>query len=1196
MAGYDFKIGINAGDSSATIERLIAEIKKIGITAQQIVAIMTGATKEVINSFDGAIDEIDKVGEALVDVKSNVEDLCDEFEDLGSEFEDFPAFPKFPEFGVVTDDAEKLKDEVEKMRSAFHAIGDTPIDKELEKSMDSMTKEAKKAPDPIRKLGNEAERAGKKAKEAGGGFASFVIVANQAIQLAQTGISAISKPLEMAGKFQTMQMSLEVLLGSADKAEARLKELSNFTKQTTFELPEVVQASKELQSLGKYSQDTLKMLSNLAMGSGKSLEEVTKAYSGLARGRKNMAVELFRDIGITTEDFVKATGKSVDKATGQIKASSKEMLDALGQIVKDKNFEGLIEKQSQTFEGQLGNFKDSWNQFLTELGMAMLPVATTIIEMLSPALEFVRKNLDALIPITLALAGAFGVWKVAIIATTLVTKGLTLALAASGIGIAVLAIGALIGALVTLQSALKTNVKAKLEDNEAERESLKTQKEKKEATLEEAESMEPLLDKYQKLAKTKETAKKNSAELTKISKQLNDKYTDLNINTNDFYGSLEKVRNKAKEVTGEIKKYKDEISELDKQITETNKRWLALNIDKSKEDLLETLAKDGNFMRGKGYWNDQFRKYFKEMYKTEDFATLDEIQANFAKEIQDRGNWEPEVKLQANNYLSEMIENRKKYLNSLKGIWEEEKKGEQKTGLGGGDDNKGKERAKTAMEHLAEELSYQETIFRTKKALLDENEKDEEKHNEELLKLETDFLNEINKIRAGAENRYEQGEGKDKDEYSRASSLLTTTIEKDKAIKKEQLDREQKHWNDTLATIEKGEQEIARKYSQGVINTQNYTIEINKLYADLEGSALNELYKKWKTSNKTGVKLSDDEIKIVDSIIKQREGLFQKVTDVTVRAKNIEMAELSKALSLKDADFQNGKIKLEEYTKFVTENIEKLASELDKPEYKDIFKKFQEGELTDEWLDEAIEQLKKDGDKYADALNPILKALEEFRKKKEEIQNEITNEQQLYGNVTVGMMESISTGLGEAIASGFGEEGFRKLSENLFQGFKMILISTLEYIEKEYLLSTAKSILEAIFNPAKAAVDTGLLVGAGIAIETAKVAINSWTPHFAMGGGVTGPTYLLAGEHNRKEYIISPEQMKHEVREAAKSVLKDSLTIKNSMQQSPINVRFPDSIPLKMKPVESKIRGKDIYTTFRLQERRSSRLNLSTMR
>jgi hypothetical protein len=31
MAGYDLRIGINTGDSSATIEKLIAEIKKIGL-------------------------------------------------------------------------------------------------------------------------------------------------------------------------------------------------------------------------------------------------------------------------------------------------------------------------------------------------------------------------------------------------------------------------------------------------------------------------------------------------------------------------------------------------------------------------------------------------------------------------------------------------------------------------------------------------------------------------------------------------------------------------------------------------------------------------------------------------------------------------------------------------------------------------------------------------------------------------------------------------------------------------------------------------------------------------------------------------------------------------------------------------------------------------------------------------------------
>jgi methyl-accepting chemotaxis protein len=82
MAGYDFKIGVNTGDSSATIEKLIAEIKKIGITARQIVAVLTGQTQEIVDSFDVTIDEIDKVGEALSDVKDNAEDFGDVFEDI----------------------------------------------------------------------------------------------------------------------------------------------------------------------------------------------------------------------------------------------------------------------------------------------------------------------------------------------------------------------------------------------------------------------------------------------------------------------------------------------------------------------------------------------------------------------------------------------------------------------------------------------------------------------------------------------------------------------------------------------------------------------------------------------------------------------------------------------------------------------------------------------------------------------------------------------------------------------------------------------------------------------------------------------------------------------------------------------------------------------------------------------------------
>ena len=211
MNGLDFKIGINTGDSSASIEKLITEIKKIGITAQQIVAVLTGKTKEVVDSFDIARTQLDKAGNALLDVgtKANV---------TGKSLED---------------------------------------------------------------VGKKSKHAGKGIEDVGNGFIKFALGANQYIQLSKTVLSTVSKlaswatskPLENAMKSENITTRLEVILGSAEKAKGRLAELSEFAAKTPFSVGGLAEVSNQLQTLGKYSKETMEMLTTLAAGSGSKFIE-----------------------------------------------------------------------------------------------------------------------------------------------------------------------------------------------------------------------------------------------------------------------------------------------------------------------------------------------------------------------------------------------------------------------------------------------------------------------------------------------------------------------------------------------------------------------------------------------------------------------------------------------------------------------------------------------------------------------------------------------------------------------------------------------------------------------------------------------------------------------------------------------------------------------------------------------------------
>lgn len=185
-------------------------------------------------------------------------------------------------------------------------------------------------------------------------------------------LGGITKPfVAPSAQMEAYQTSFEVMLGSAEKAKDRLAELTEFARVTPFELPEVIDAGKKLEALGLHSEETLRKLGDLASGAGKPFEQALSAFSKLASGQKGIAVDMFRDLLISVDDWKKA-GIQFNDSTGEMISGTQEALLALNQIVENKHFDGMMEKQSRTLNGILSNLKDSWEGFLRAVGSSGL--------------------------------------------------------------------------------------------------------------------------------------------------------------------------------------------------------------------------------------------------------------------------------------------------------------------------------------------------------------------------------------------------------------------------------------------------------------------------------------------------------------------------------------------------------------------------------------------------------------------------------------------------------------------------------------------------------------------------------------------------------------------------------------------------------------------------------------------------------
>lgn len=206
---------------------------------------------------------------------------------------------------------------------------------------------------------------------------SFNKVANGltiGVGLLAGGMGVLGKSaIDNAGQFEQFRSTLTVMLGSQELANKRLQEYSDIGAKTPFELPQVVALGNQLQAIGKYSRDNVNMLGDLASAAGKPIDQVSGAFTKLATGQKGVAVDMFRDLLITTEDWTNATGKGITKS-GELMATTEEMLAVLPKIMADKKFIGMMDEQSKTFVGKMSNLMDIWNSKLRDIGDKLLPI------------------------------------------------------------------------------------------------------------------------------------------------------------------------------------------------------------------------------------------------------------------------------------------------------------------------------------------------------------------------------------------------------------------------------------------------------------------------------------------------------------------------------------------------------------------------------------------------------------------------------------------------------------------------------------------------------------------------------------------------------------------------------------------------------------------------------------------------------
>ena len=171
--------------------------------------------------------------------------------------------------------------------------------------------------------------------------------------------------------------NMQTLLGGVDKAEAKIKELSDMAAKTPFELPTLADATQTLLAFGVKAEDStgiLKSLGDISLGNASKLETLTRAYGKMSSTGKitQENIQLMIDAGFNPLNLIAERNHMTMEKLNEAISDGKVPFDELTWAIQKATSEGGqyfngMETASKTLSGRLSTLKENWSAFLALL-------------------------------------------------------------------------------------------------------------------------------------------------------------------------------------------------------------------------------------------------------------------------------------------------------------------------------------------------------------------------------------------------------------------------------------------------------------------------------------------------------------------------------------------------------------------------------------------------------------------------------------------------------------------------------------------------------------------------------------------------------------------------------------------------------------------------------------------------------------
>ena len=204
--------------------------------------------------------------------------------------------------------------------------------------------------------------------------------------------------MNVRGEFQQLEIAFATMLGSADKANRLMLQLTHTAATTPFDLKGIASGAKQLLAYGIAAEDvnqTLINLGDIAAGLSIPLNDMVMLYgTTMVQGRMfTQDLRQFMGRGIplvqALADTMGIAREEVQDLVSAGKVGAQEFQTALMSLVAEGGqFGGLMEKQSQSITGQISNISDSMDMMFNE--NTILHIFLLVLRPLSSAVPAIR--------------------------------------------------------------------------------------------------------------------------------------------------------------------------------------------------------------------------------------------------------------------------------------------------------------------------------------------------------------------------------------------------------------------------------------------------------------------------------------------------------------------------------------------------------------------------------------------------------------------------------------------------------------------------------------------------------------------------------------------------------------------------------------------------------------------------------------